>query len=69
MKEINFKLEIQMENETLKLEGFTEYDETKWKEIDAICKYRKASVFNLLEDYLNTLTPEKAEEILISWDM
>lgn len=69
MKEIEYTLEVKTENNCIRTHAFTEYDEEKWDKIAKMCDERKANITSLLESYLDGLTPEKAEEILMSWDM
>ena len=70
MKQVTIKFEIKTEGGNTKNGTIhTEYDSKKWAKIQDICNERKANITNLLESYLEKLTPEEAKNIVISWDM
>lgn len=71
MRTVQYHLQVQVEgeNKIQHMSGTVEIDGEKWDKILEQCKYRKASVTQLIEDYLSKLTPDQAEDILWSWDM
>lgn len=66
---INYKFEYEIGSRKEHTEGSLEIDETTWTKIEDICKERKWSIAFLIEYFLENLSPDQAEEILISWDM
>lgn len=70
MKEVQIRFSFQTEeNKKGGIEVTIEYDEIKWKKIKELCEYRKANIYDLLQEYISKITPEEAEEILLSYDM
>ena len=70
MKEITIKMTLKTENKNeTHIISHREYDETKWNKIQKICDYQKANILDLIEEFLEKLTPEEAEKIVVSWDM